>query len=97
MPKYAILEESAIEGGKMCTVRLIPEVESEKDYTEAQTYFVKDGQLAEDVCSAAAWNHENGVKAILAEPKGGEAAEVVAVQAKPFEELPEDVKLNFEK
>lgn len=89
MAKYAIIDGptatviSKVVGANY-TVRLIPEVEAEKDFSEIQVYFVADGQLAEDVLSAAAHNHEAGVKELVKEPQGGEVEEPEIVNAKPL-------------
>ena len=89
MAKYAIIDgPTAVKMGEVeganYTVKLIPEVESEKDFSEIQTYFVEDGQLAEDVLSAAAHNHEAGVKELVKEPQGGDVVEPEVVDAKPL-------------
>ena len=97
MAKYAIIDGPTVVKmgeveGENYTVKLIPEVESEKDFSEIQTYFVAEGQLAEDVLSAAAHNHEAGVKEIIKEPEGGEVTEPEIIDAKPLEEIPESIK-----
>jgi len=96
MAKYAIIEGPIeAQGGVSYKVKLIPEVESEFDHTEIQEYFVAEGLLAEDVLSAAAINHENGIKKILnPEVKGEEA--VVEVAAKSLKDIPEELQDNIQ-
>lgn len=90
MAKYKILGEKAVKDGKVITVRLIPEVVGEVDLSEVQEYLVRNNEVVEDVLSAAAWNHEDGLKKNTNEPLIVDESAIPEVEAKPREELIKD-------